>query len=102
MSGHERFWGRPESTGMRLGLNPEYAESIEGNWVGLEVLPAGTSLRAGDGFGFITTDRGTHDLRAPAGMRILEINEQAAQNPNLVKLSPTGLGWLIIASGLEV
>jgi len=93
---------RPEKDGVKLGINPDFAQSIEGNWVGLELLPAGTSLRAGDGFGFITTDRGTHDLRAPAGMRILEVNQQAIENPNLVKLSPTGLGWLVIASGLEV
>lgn len=96
------FWMRAEGDGLKLGLNPDYAESIAGNWVGLELLPAGTSLRAGEGFGFITTDRGTHDLRAPVGMRILEVNRQATENPNIAKLSPTGLGWLIIAGGLDV
>lgn len=96
MTEDSKLWIRNEAESSRLGLRPECAEAIPGNWVGLEMLPLGSSLRAGDGFGFITTDRGTHDLRAPAAMRILEVNQQAIENPNLVKLSPTGLGWLML------
>lgn len=80
----------------RLGLAPEFADSILGDWVALELLGEGERIRPGDAFGFITTDRATHDLRAPIEFTILARNAAATADPRLAQLAPTGEGWLLL------
>ena len=86
---------------VRLSLSPEFAESLEGDWVGLELPPPGANIRAGETFGFVTTDRETHDLKAPRGFRVVEVNAAVVQNAPLARLSPLGVGWLLEVGFLD-
>lgn len=96
-----QYWTRPEGELSRLGLQPDFAESLSGDWVGLELAPEGAVIRPGETFGFVTTDRATHDLRAPFGFRIVEVNQSAIENAPIVRLSPTGAGWLLNIKPIE-
>lgn len=102
MDDEQRFWiADPDNadepaSGRRLGLAPAEAESMQGDWVALELPPAGANIRSGETFGFVTTDRATHDLRAPFAFRVIEVNSRAIQNPAVARLSPTGEGWLLL------
>lgn len=98
----QKFWiadpdGADEpASGRRLGLAPAEAESMQGDWVALELPRTGANIRSGETFGFVTTDRATHDLRAPFAFRVLEVNSRAVENPAVARFSPTGEGWLLL------
>ena len=63
-------------------------------------LPDAQEGSGGPG-GMLTTDRASHDLRAPCSMRIAEVNARALEDPALARLSPTGEGWLIEIQAIE-
>lgn len=79
----------------RLGLEPEFAESLGDRWVGLELPPVGARFRRGETFGFVHCADATHDLRAPRDLVVSAVNPRAIAHPGLARLSPTGDGWLV-------
>ncbi|GEM_PF-5015235 len=95
------FWILPEEGGARLGFDPEWIEAAEERWVHLDLATPGATVRAGESFGFLTTARRTHDLRAPRDLRVLEVNPRVLENPQLARLSPTGQGWLLKVALVE-
>ncbi len=103
----QQFWiadpdnADESAAGRRLGLAPAEAESMQGDWVALELPRAGANIRSGETFGSVTTDRATHDLRAPFDFRVLEVNGRTVENPAIARLSPTGEGWLLLVQPLR-
>ncbi len=90
----EQYWFRTGERGIRVGLSAEFVQAIEGDWLALELAKPGVVVRAGESFGFITTDRASHDLRAPNEFRVIEVNRRSVANPQLTHLSPLAEGWL--------
>ncbi len=97
------FW--LEETGepgrWRLGLSEVYLETLTHPLVGLELTAPPTCVNHGDTFGFLHTDSGSLDLRAPFRMEILETNHAALADARLVRLSPYGRGWLALVRVFE-
>lgn len=91
------FWlNETETPGvMRLGFTPEFAESVPGDWVSLDLPKAGDVFEPEEGFAFLTTHRATIDLRAPVPMRITQTNDRVRTNPGIIRLSPTHEGWIV-------
>ena len=97
----DQYWTRTHEGRTRLGLAPDFAESIEGDWVALDLPSPGALIRAGETFGFLTTDSATHDLRAPMTFRVASANEALASDAALARLSPTAQGWLLEIEPVE-
>ncbi len=97
----ERYWFSSAEGRTRVGLSVEFAQTLAGDWVALELAKIGSTIRPRETFGFITTDRATHDLRAPRGFRIVEINCRVTENPQVARLSPLGEGWLLEIEPVE-
>ena len=97
------FW--LEETGepgrRRLGLSEVYLETLTHPLVGLELTAPQTRVNPGDTFGFLHTDSGSLDLRAPLRMEILETNTAALADARLVRVSPYNRGWLALVRVLE-
>ena len=91
----DQYWFEIREGRPLFGLTDGFIEQTEGDWVAIELPDPGVLVRAGETFGFLTTDRDTHDLRAPMPLRVLAVNPRCAENPNLVRLSPRGEGWLL-------
>ena len=89
------YWFKEVAGGFRLGLSPEFVETVKGDWVGLELAAVGTRVRSGESFGFITTDRAAHDLRATRDFFVRVVNSRCLANPALAQLSPLSEGWLM-------
>ncbi len=90
-----QYWLEEREDAWRLGFSGVFVDSVEGDWIALEISKIGEIVRRRDAFGFLTTDRATHDLRAPRPFRIVRINAQCLENPELARLSPMGDGWLL-------
>ncbi len=80
---------------VRMGLSVDAVEGMPGRWVGIELPKPGEVIRARDGFGFVTTEHTTHDLRSPSDFRVVAVNVRVLENPELGHLSPRIEGWLL-------
>jgi glycine cleavage system H lipoate-binding protein len=84
-----------------MGLSVDAVDAMPGRWVALELPRPGETIRARDGFGFVTTEHGTHDLRAPSAFRVVGVNARVVANPEIARLSPRVEGWLMEIEPVE-
>lgn len=86
---------------VRMGLSADAVDAMPGRWVAVELPRAGETIRARDGFGFVTTEHTTHDLRAPSAFRVVAVNGRVLANAEIARLSPRTEGWLLEIEPLE-
>ena len=97
----DQYWMKSEGAATRFGLSAEFVASVQGDWLALELPKPGELIRVRETFGFLTTDRATHDLRAPCAFRVIEVNPKPIENAELARLSPHGEGWLLEIEAIE-
>lgn len=78
----------------RVGIN-DFAQTSLGEVMFIDLPRAGILLRAGASFGTIESGKVVSDLIAPASGSVLEVNQQARDEPGLVNRDPYGAGWLL-------
>ncbi|MDD5081852.1 MAG: glycine cleavage system protein GcvH [Dehalococcoidales bacterium] len=91
----EHEWIRPETGGFgKVGIT-NYAQSQLGDIVFLALPNVGTRVEQFQKMGEIESVKAVSDLFTPVSGQILEINQAAANKPELVNQDPYGAGWLV-------
>jgi glycine cleavage system H protein len=91
----EHEWVRVESDGVAvIGITEFAAESL-GDVVFLDLPPVDTELTGDEKMGEIESVKAVSDIYSPISGRVLERNEKAIENPEMVNESPYESGWLI-------
>jgi len=91
----EHEWICPESGGKgKIGIT-DYGQSQLGDIVFLDLLPAGTDVEQFKKIGEIESVKAVSDLFTPVSGKVLEINQTAIDEPQLVNQDPYGAGWLV-------
>jgi glycine cleavage system H protein len=90
---HEWFNPETENTG-KTGLT-KYAENQLGDIVFLDLPSPGTPVQQFEKMGEIESVKAVTDLFSPASGKVVEVNTEAVDNPNLVNEDPYGAGWLV-------
>ncbi len=90
---HEWVCPASEDKG-KIGIT-DYAQSQLGDIVFLDLPVPGTQVERLQKIGEIESVKAVSELLTPAGGLVLEINQTAIDNPNLVNEDPYGTGWLI-------
>ena len=88
-------WVRVESGDLVVVGVTEFAAESLGDIVFLELPQAGTELTQSEKLGEIESVKAVSDIYSPISGRVLETNEQAVDNPELVNESPYDSGWLL-------
>ena len=90
----EHEWIRVEGEEAYVGIT-DYAQSLLGDIVFVEVETEGDNLEAGDTFGSIEAVKTVSDLYMPVSGEVLEFNSELEDQPDLVNKDPYGKGWII-------
>lgn len=90
---HEWFCPEPDKTG-KTGLT-KYAENQLGDIVFLDLPTPGTQVKQFEKMGEIESVKAVTDLFSPASGKVIEINTEAVDKPELVNEDPYGAGWLV-------
>ena len=91
----EHEWVRVESGDLAvMGVTAFAAESL-GDVVFLELPQADTELTQSEKLGEVESVKAVSDIYSPISGRVLEVNQQAVDNPELVNESPYDSGWLL-------
>ena len=90
----EHEWIRAEGDIGTIGIT-DYAQDQLGDIVYLDLPAAGASLAQNDKLGEIESVKAVSDLYAPVSGEVLEVNQEAVDQPEAVNEEPYGKGWLI-------
>ncbi|MBI2059034.1 MAG: glycine cleavage system protein GcvH [Nitrospirae bacterium] len=91
----EHEWGRKEDDGIvTVGIS-DYAQDALGDIVYVELPEEGEEVLKGESFGFVESVKSVSDLYAPVSGKVVEVNLDVKETPDLLNQDPYGDGWLI-------
>jgi glycine cleavage system H protein len=91
----EDEWVRGEGDRFLVGIS-DYAQQQLGDIVFVELPAVGSEIIQGQVFGVIESVKAVSDLYAPISGRVLEVNAELADRPELVNQDCYGDGWILI------
>jgi glycine cleavage system H protein len=87
-------WVRKDGDNLVCGIS-DYAQDSLGDIVFVEFPEVGSSLKKGDAFGVVESVKAASDVYMPVSGEIIEVNDNAEENTEIVNQDPFGDGWLI-------
>ncbi len=91
----EHEWICPESGDKRrIGIT-DYAQSQLGDIVFLDLPAPGTQVEQSQKIGEIESVKAVSELFTPASGKVLEVNQLAIDEPQMVNEDPYRAGWLV-------
>jgi glycine cleavage system H protein len=90
----EHDWARIEGDEAVLGIT-WFAQDSLGELVHYEAPEAGAMLSKDGAYGEIESVKAVSDIVAPLSGEVLEVNQKAVDEPEVVNDDPYGDGWLI-------
>jgi len=90
----EHEWIRAEGDLGTVGIT-DYAQDQLGDIVYLDLPATGSTLEQGSKLGEIESVKAVSDLYAPVSGEVIEVNEDAVDEPEAINNDPYGRGWLI-------
>jgi glycine cleavage system H protein len=91
----EHEWARVEGARAAVGITQFAADQL-GDVVYVDVtLKVGDQIKQFDAFGTVESVKAASELFCPVSGRIARINDQLADQPELVNQDPYGKGWMV-------
>jgi len=88
-------WVTVEGSRARVGLS-DFAQQLNGDVAFASVAPTGTQVKATQVFGNIETVKAILELPSPVTGRIVEVNPDLENSPELINQDPYGKGWMAV------
>ena len=90
----EHEWVKIDDNILMLGIT-DHAQSELGDIIFIEFPDLNQVISKDDPFGTIEAVKTVADLFAPVSGKIIEINQDLEDNPELVNSDPYGEGWIV-------
>jgi len=87
-------WIKVEDNVGTIGIT-DFAQGELGDVVYIDIAPDLAEITAGESFGTIEAVKTVSDMYAPASGKVLELNKNLNDEPQLVNTDPYGAGWII-------
>ena len=88
-------WARLEEDKVRVGLD-DYAQDQLGDIVFVELPQAGDTFKKGEVFATVESVKAVSECYMPVGGKIVSVNNDLEESPELVNNSPYGDGWFVV------
>ncbi len=89
----EHEWVNAEDNNAVIGIT-DYAQDALGDIVYVDLPQVGQQVKAGEAIGEIESVKSTAELHTPVSGKVVEINQQAIDSPEIVNEKPYDNGWL--------
>jgi glycine cleavage system H protein len=90
----EHDWARVEGDEAVMGVT-WFAQDALGELVHFEAPAVGSTTTKDQSYGEVESVKAVSDVIAPLSGEILEVNERASNEPELINDDPYGEGWLV-------
>lgn len=91
----EHEWVVKEDSKVRMGIT-DYAQSELGDIVFVELPQEGREVKQGEGFIVVESVKAVSDVYAPVSGKVVELNKELENKPELVNQSPHDKGWMAV------
>jgi glycine cleavage system H protein len=91
----EHEWIRVEGKKATLGIS-NFAQDALGDVVFVDVPKVGISLQAEDQLGEVESTKATSTIYTPVTGKILQVNTELQDRPELLNQDPYGKGWIAV------
>jgi len=90
----EHEYAKVEGNIVTFGITDHAQESL-GDVVFVELPDVGTIVTAGKSYGTVESVKAVSDITASVSGKVVEVNTQVMDSPDLLNSEPYGEGWLI-------
>jgi glycine cleavage system H protein len=90
----EHEWVLVEANVATVGIT-DYAQEQLGDIVFVELPAVGDKVSKEDAFGVVESVKAVSDIFAPVSGKVLEVNDDLPENPEMLNEDPYGDGWII-------
>ena len=90
----EHEWVRREGSDVRIGIT-DFAQDELGDIVFVELPEVGDTIEANEPFGSVESVKTVSELYAPISGKVVAVNEELNDSPELVNESPFEQAWMI-------
>ncbi|MBE8596426.1 glycine cleavage system protein GcvH [Xenorhabdus sp. BG5] len=87
-------WVRSEGNGEYTVGITEHAQKLLGDMVFVDLPEIGTEVNSGDDCAVVESVKAASDIYAPVGGKIIAVNPDLENSPELVNSEPYNEGWL--------
>ena len=91
----EHEWVKEEDGKYRIGIT-HFAQSELGDIVFVELPQVGDQLKSDEPFGSVESVKTVSELYAPLTGKVVEVNEELEDSPELVNESPYEGAWMVV------
>lgn len=91
----EHEWVKVDGSRVTVGIT-EFAQHELGDIVFVELPEVGAVLKANEPFGSVESVKTVSELYAPVSGKIVEVNENLSDSPELVNESPYEGAWMVV------
>jgi len=78
----------------KIGIT-QYAQEALGDVVFVEIPEVGSVLEVGDSLGVVESVKAVSDIYAPVSGKVVAVNEELLDSPELINQDPYGKGWIL-------
>lgn len=98
----EGLWAKPEGNFVRIGLS-DFVQQRSGDVAFAEVKDVGTEVTQEDEIAVVETIKVDISFTSPVKGRVVEVNPEMEDSPEIINQDPYGEGWLAVieAAGWE-
>jgi len=96
----EHEWVKDEGGKYRIGIT-HFAQSELGDIVFVELPSVGDEVTADEPFGSVESVKTVSELYAPITGKVVEVNEELEDSPELVNESPYEGAWMIVVEASD-
>lgn len=91
----DHMWLRAKGNRARVGIT-YYAQEQLGDIVYIELPGVGTEVDANSVIGEIESTKTTSTVEAPVSGKIVEVNDELEEMPEIINEDPYGRGWIAV------
>src|SRR4030042_512639 len=91
----EHTWIRPSGTKVTIGIT-DYAQDALGDIVYIDLPEGDTEIEANGEIGEIESTKATSSIISPVSGRVIEVNEELSESPEIINEEPYGKGWIAV------
>lgn len=91
----EHTWVKTSGKKATIGIT-DYAQDALGDIVYIDLPDVDTTVEANSEVGEIESTKATSSIISPISGRIIEVNEELSESPEIINEDPYGKGWIAI------
>ncbi|MDH5405843.1 MAG: glycine cleavage system protein GcvH [Candidatus Aminicenantes bacterium] len=90
----EHLWFKAEGDTGMIGIT-DYAQQQLGDIVYVDLPDEGDEIKKDESLGEVESAKTLSDLIAPVSGEVIEVNNNAVDDPSIINKDPMGEGWLL-------